>query len=118
MPRLCSRKRPSTSPRRTDTLHGWYHDPLHGHGLRRVRRIRPHLYEIVGVYGDDEPYTHRPWIAMMTLLEDGKYSVDFAGKPTKTKHKTMTVLYKNRKLHWIEDGNVWDQLYVHPRQLR
>lgn len=100
-------------------MQGWYYDPLHGHCLRRVRRVSPDVYEITGVYGNDEPHTHRSWTASMTVLEHGKSTrlqVDFAGKPIK-KNRFMTAVYKDRKIHWKEDGNVWHQLYVHPRQL-
>lgn len=101
-------------------MQGWYHDPLHGHCLRRVRRISPDVYEVIGVYGNDEaPSTHRAWTARMTVLQRSgdtiRLTVDFAGKPTK-KNRCMTALYKNRCIHWIEDGNVWHQLFVHPRQ--
>ena len=67
-------------------IHGWYYDPLHGHCLRRVDRVGPDLYRIVGVYGDDEPNTHAPLTAWMRATEtspDGsvRLDVDFSGKP-------------------------------------
>ena len=62
---------------------GYYADPLHGHCLRAVRPTRdPRVYQIVGVYGDDEPSTGAPWTAVLTLFANGAV-VDFAGKPTK-----------------------------------
>ena len=102
-------------------MQGLYYDPLHGRCLRSVRRVSSRAYEVVGVYGSDEdPHTHRPWTAVMTALdgddEEGtRLRVDFAGKPLK-KNRFMTAVYRRREIHW-DDGNVWLQLYTHPRQL-
>jgi len=119
-------------------MDGYYHDPKHGHGLRRVRRRwatkgtfgwgvpcyndDDASYEVIGVYGDDEaPHTHGKWTARMTVRRvdaDGTLhlDVDFAGKPLKTT-RWLTARYQNRRIHW-SDGNVWHKLYVHPSQLR
>ena len=101
-------------------MEGLYYDPLHGHCLRAIRRTGLETYRIVGVYGDDEcPYTHLPWTAEMRLLhraEGGEvFRVDFRGKPLKA-NRYMTAVFRARSLHWIEDGNVWRQLYTHPVQ--
>lgn len=102
-------------------MQGLYHDPLHGHCLRRIVRTSPMTYRIVGVYGSDEPHTHRVWSASMRVIDQSadagiRLAVDFSGKPTKT-NRLMTAVYKNRTLRWVEDGNVWHQLFVHSSQL-
>ena len=106
-------------------MHGLYYDPLHGHCLRKIERMSPDEYRIVGVYGDDEkPHTHNMWTATMRVIErtgEGKREVirlrvDFAGKPIK-KNRFMTAVYRDRRIKWVEDGNEWRQLFVHPRQL-
>ena len=99
---------------------GYYYDPLHGGCLRRVTRTSPTMYTITGVYGSDEvPHTHKLWTATMTVVRtdpnDIHVTVDFSGKPIK-RDRHMTAVYRHRKLVW-SDGNVWKQLYVHPRQL-
>ena len=102
-------------------MNGFYHDPLHGHCLRRIDRTSYDTYRIVGVYGDDEsPHTNALWTATMRVIEvDGdeiRLRVDFAGKLGKA-DRFMTASYKDRRLRWIEDGNEWHQLFVHAQQL-
>jgi len=95
-------------------IHGLYYDRLHGHCLRRVERVSPTTYRVVGVYGDDEaPLTHRAWTATIRTTDGHRLAVDFAGKPIKT-NRFMTAVYRDRQIHW-SDGNVWRQLYVPPR---
>ena len=102
-------------------LQGWYHDPLHGHCLRRIRRLSSDRYRITGVYGDDEPHTGQTWYAIVSVTSvtgdgDRLLQVDFSGKPTKT-DRFMTARWSKRRIHW-SDGNVWTMLYVSPKQLR
>ena len=101
-------------------MHGFYFDPHHGNCLRKVARIGPDVYRITGVYGDDErPLTHRPWTAVMRVVErrgEGRrLRVDFAGKPIK-RDRFMTAVYRERRLRWVEDGHEWLQLYSHGSQ--
>ena len=101
---------------------GHYYDPRHGRCLRRVTCTSPTTYTIYGVYGRDEvPHTHRLWTATMTAVRtdprgNTHLTVDFSGKPIKCE-RHMTAVYRRRELVW-SDGNVWHQLYVHPRQLQ
>ena len=47
---------------------------------------------------------------------DGEvFRVDFRGKPLKA-NRYMTAVFRARSLRWVEDGNVWRQLYTHPVQ--
>ena len=55
-------------------------------------------------------------LAVATVGTATTLRVDFAGKPGK-KPRFMTAVYADRRLRWVEDGNVWHRLYVHPRQL-
>ena len=101
-------------------IQGWYYDPLHGHCLRRIRRISPCKYRITGVYGDDEPHTGGTWYAIITATPKGadEYAlqVDFVGKPIKS-NRFMTARWSKRQILW-DDGNVWKLLYVSPLQLK
>lgn len=102
-------------------IEGYYYDPKHGNCLRLVKRSSSGTYEISGVYGNDEPpFTHGPWTATMMIISapvrgPTTLQVHFGGK-RKTHNKTMTVEYRNRKLLWKEDGNVWHKLYHHRSQ--
>ena len=103
-------------------MEGFYYDSFHGHCLRRVRRTGTHIYAIDGVFGDDEaPRTHRRWTATMRVVADDgivrRLRVDFAGKVGKAPRYMFADYHRaTRSLRWIEDGNVWRKLYVHPSQ--
>lgn len=93
---------------------GIYSDPLHGHCVRSVVRVRghPNRYTIYGVYGDDEaPYKPgEPWTASVYCT--GKFlTVEFTGKALK-QGVVLSALWcpSVREIHW-EDGNVWKKLY-------
>lgn len=107
---------------RIPPLLGHYYDPKHGGCLRFVRPLGPNQCLIDGVYGDDEPHTHSPWWAEITVLSRGSYSwklqVDFRGKPTK-RDRFLTATYhpRRREIRWC-DGNTWRQLYTHSSQLQ
>ena len=100
-------------------LEGWYHDPKHGHCLRRILRVSPGVYTIVGVYGDDEtPRTHQAWTARVTTPDGRHLRVDFGGKTLLSHARVYRATYDGaRRIDW-EDGNHWTRLYVHPAQLR
>ena len=102
-------------PARSLPWAGYYADPLHGHCLRAVRPTRdPHVFEIVGVYGDDEPRTGAPWTAELALVAADRALVDFAGKPTR-RARYLACRLRGRRIEWA-DGNAWTRLHAHPAQ--
>lgn len=97
-------------------MEGFYYDPKHGHCLRRVVKLSPTHYRILGVYGNDEGVASGgTWTAIATRVSPATYSVNFAGKPTK-RDQIMTVRQRGKDLHW-SDRNVWRRLFVHSSQL-
>ena len=101
-------------------LTGWYHDPLHGHCLRRITRLAPTRYRIHGAFGADETPTGGYWHATLEVTHahaDGTLLllVDFAGKPGKVPRYLRGRWIPRRAAIAWEDGNVWHQLHTHPR---
>ena len=100
-------------------LDGFYLDPKHGNCLRRIETLNRGEYRIRGVYGNDEPHTGGPWSAIMTIKDDGRYLVDFAGKIERKErflHAWPCANDKGRTDVCWADGNRWSRIYEHPTQ--
>ena len=95
-----------------ETLRGVWYDPKHGACVRVISHLRDHVWQIAGVYGDDEagaPGT--PWRAHVQVRDSRFLTVDFYDK--RTMHgRILRALWcpSVREIHW-EDGNVWKKLY-------
>ena len=99
---------------RADPVCGHYFDPKHGGCLRWVRRTCTQgRYEVVGVYGSDEPNTGRRWTACLSVSARGAV-LDFVGKPEKMgKDRTIALTVHPRSFSFA-DGNTWHKMHVHP----
>lgn len=101
-------------------MEGHYYDPKHGGCLRRVVRRDDRIYDIYGVYGDDEqPSTGMAWHVTARVFRTTPHLtyilVDFSekAKAPGSQGQTRYVAVHNRQRRCISwsDGNHWRQLY-------